>query len=150
MKGICEANCEECELLKIKKCQGCKNTKGCPFGKKCWIAKYIEIGGKENFEKLKEDLINEINFLNIDGMKKVEELYPLNGTFINLEYVLPNKTKVRFLKDNEAYLGSQIDCKFNDNEIKKYFGIAANMNFLLICEYEENGKNPEILFYKKR
>ena len=37
-----------------------------------------------------------------------------------------------------------------DNEVKKYFGIVANMNFLLVCEYEENGNNREILIYKKR
>ncbi len=150
MNGICGANCENCEIYKTKKCQGCKETNGCPFGKKCWIAKYIEIGGTENFEKLKKELIDELNSLDIGGMKKIKDLHPLNGSFINLEYALPSGKKVRFLNDNEAYLGNQIECKYNDNEIKKYFGIASNMNFLLICEYEENGTNSEILFYKKR
>ena len=28
--------------------------------------------------------------------------------------------------------------------------IAANMDFLLVCTYEENGKNPELVVYKKR
>ena len=150
MNGICGANCENCEIYKTKKCQGCKETNGCPFGKKCWIAKYIEIGGTENFEKLKKELIDELNSLDIEGMKKIKDLFPLNGSFINLEYTLPSGKKVRFLNDNEAYLGNQIECKYKDNEIKKYFGVASNMNFLLICEYEENGTNPEILFYKKR
>ena len=50
MESICGANCNDCELLKNKKCQGCKNTNGCPFGKKCFIAKYIEIGDKESFK----------------------------------------------------------------------------------------------------
>lgn len=35
MNGLCGANCSDCELLKNKKCKGCKNTNGCPFGSKC-------------------------------------------------------------------------------------------------------------------
>ena len=44
MDAMCGVNCQECELLKNNKCKGCKNSNGCPFGKKCWIAKYIEVG----------------------------------------------------------------------------------------------------------
>ena len=90
MEGICGANCRECELFKSDKCKGCKSTKGCPFGKKCWIANYIEVGGKKEFEAFKEVLENEINSLNIDGMPKIKDLYPLHGEFVNLEYSLPN------------------------------------------------------------
>ena len=150
MDAICGANCEECELFKNTKCRGCKNTNGCPFGKKCWIAKYIEVGGEEKFNTLKNELIDEFNSLNIDGMPKIEELYPLHGEFVNLEYPLPNNNKTKFLNDNEAYLGNQLECIFNDEEIKKYYGILANMNFILVCEYGENGNNPEIIIYKKR
>ena len=150
MDAICGANCEECELFKNTKCRGCKNTNGCPFGKKCWIAKYIEVGGEEKFNTLKNELIDEFNSLNIDGMPKIEELYPLHGEFVNLEYTLPNNNKTKFLNDNEAYLGNQLECIFNDEEIKKYYGILANMNYILVCEYGENGNNPEIIIYKKR
>lgn len=150
MKAVCGANCDECELFKNSKCNGCKNTNGCPFGKKCWIAKYIELGGKENFDVLKKDLINEFNSLNIPGMPKVNELYPLIGEFVNLEYQLPNNKKIKLLNDNETYLGMQLECEFNDDEYKKCFGLLANMNFLLVCEYGENGVNPELLVYKKR
>ena len=150
MEAICGVNCSECEMLKTNKCKGCKETKGCPFGKKCFIAKYIEIGGRDSFEVLKKQLIDEINSLNIEGMEKVLELYPLNGAFVNLEYLLPNGIKVRFLHDDEIYLGNQLECEFNDGELKRYFGIVANMSFLLVCEYGEDGSNPEILLYKKR
>ena len=114
MEAICGANCEECELLKNNKCQGCKNTNGCPFGKKCWIAKYIEVGNKDSFESLKTELINEFNSLNIDGMPKIKELYPLHGEFVNMEYPLPNGEYTKLLKDNETYLGNQLECIFND------------------------------------
>ena len=57
---------------------------------------------------------------------------------------------VKFLNDEEAYLGNQIECEFNDEEIKKNYGVVANMNFILVVEYENNGDNPEIIIYKKR
>ncbi len=150
MEAFCGANCEECELFKNNKCKGCINTEGCPFGKKCWIAKYIQVGGKNSFIQLKNQLIEEFNALNVEGMPKIEELYQLHGSFVNLEYTLPNNEKTKFLDDNESYLGTQVECIFNDEEIKKYYGLIANMNFILICEYEESGKNPEILIYRKR
>ena len=150
MEAICGANCEECELLKNNKCQGCKNTNGCPFGKKCWIAKYIEVGNKDSFESLKTELINEFNSLNIDGMPKIKELYPLHGEFVNMEYPLPNGEYTKLLKDNETYLGNQLECLFNDGDAKKCFGILANMKFLLVCEYGENGSDSELIIYKKR
>lgn len=150
MKGICGANCEECAYYKDKKCEGCEATKGCPFGKKCFIANYISIGGKEKFEILKKQIIDEFNSLKIDGMPKVEELYPLNGSFVNMEYTLPNNKKVKFIHDDDIYLGNQLECEFNDNDCKKCFGLVANMNFLIVCEYEENGENPELIIYKRR
>ena len=150
MDGICGADCKECELLKNNKCKGCKNTEGCPFGKKCWIASYIEIGGKESFEEIKGKLLEEINALNIEGMEKIQDLYPLKGEFVNLEYTLPNGIKVRYLEDDSVYLGTQVECDFNDEEIKRFFGVVANLNFILVCEYGENGINPELILYKKR
>lgn len=30
------------------------------------------------------------------------------------------------------------------------FGVVADMDFILICTYEEDGKNPELVLYKKR
>ena len=102
MKALCGANCDECDYLKNNKCKGCKNTNGCPFGKKCWIAKYIEVGEMENFNVLKKEIIDEFNKLDIEGMPKIEELYPLHGSFVNLEYPLPNGKKVKFLDDSLA------------------------------------------------
>lgn len=30
------------------------------------------------------------------------------------------------------------------------FGVLANMDFILVCTYESEGANPELLLYKKR
>ena len=83
-------------------------------------------------------------------MPKIKELNPLNGTFVNLSYPMPNGECVRLLDDNEIYLGNQVECEFNDGEIIRCFGILANMNFILISEYGPNGDNPELIMYKKR
>lgn len=145
MSAICGANCEECTLYKSKKCEGCEETNGCPFGKKCWIAKYIEIGGMDKFQDFKREIIKEFNSLKIEGMPKVEDLNILSGSFVNLEYTLPNGKKVKYLSDDEAYLGNQLESDYN-----RCFGIIANMSFLLVCTYEENGENAELIMYKKR
>ena len=69
------------------------------------------------------------------------------GKYINLAYPLPNGKTVKFLDDQATYLGNQLECEFGGD---RCFGIAANMDFLLVCTYEENGKNPELVVYKKR
>ena len=150
MNAVCGADCSICELFKRDKCKGCTNTKCAPFGKKCWIAKYIQVGGKDSFQELKQQLIKEFNELGIDGMPKIDELYPLHGEYVNLEYPLPSGKKVAFLNDNEAYLGNQVECLFNDGEVKRCFGLVGNMNFLLVCEYGIDGANPEVIIYKHR
>ena len=104
-------------------------------------------GGKEKLEEFKKQLINEFNaLLNIKGLPKVESLNVLSGEFINMEYTLPNGEKVKFLDDKQTYLGSQLESEFGG----RCFGIAANMDFLLVCSYGENGENPELVIYKKR
>ena len=109
--------------------------------------RYAEIGGKEKLEEFKAQLIREINtLLNIEGLPKVENLNVLPGEFVNMEYTLPNGLKVKFLDDKQTYLGSQLESAQGD----MCFGIVANMDFLLVCSYEENGENPELLIYKKR
>lgn len=146
-KSICGADCTKCMFN--ESCKGCKETNGCPSGKQCFVAKYILTGGIENFNAFKKGLLDEINALNIDGMGRVEELYPLIGNYVNLEYPLPNGETVKFLKDDEIYLGAQIECVFSGNS-ETCFGVIARESFILVCEYGENGVNPEIILYKRR
>ncbi len=109
--------------------------------------KYKNLDGAEKFDEFKQKLIKEINALRVEGMPKVEKLNALVGGYINLEYRLPNGKTVKFLDDNATYLGNQLECEFGGD---RCFGIAANMDFILICTYEENGENPELVIYKKR
>lgn len=110
----------------------------------------ILTGGKENYELFKKQLVDEINSLNIVGMPKIDDLSPLNGSFVNLSYPMPNGENFKLLYDNDIYLGNQVESEFNDGEIIRCFGILANMDFILISEYGMNGDNPELILYKKR
>ena len=109
---------------------------------------YINLGGKEKFDEFKQQIINEFNtLLHVEGLPKVQDLNVLSGSFINLEYRLPNGQMAKFLDDKATYLGSQLECEFGGD---RCFGIAANMEFLLVCTYEKDGANPELVIYKKR
>ena len=109
--------------------------------------RYAEIGGKEKLEEIQKQLIDELNaLLQIEGLPRVENLNVLPGEFVNLEYILPNGEKVKFLDDKQTYLGSQLENASGDKGV----GIVACMDFLLVCTYEENGENPELVIYKKR
>ena len=148
--AICGANCSDCGYGKNNKCVGCTESEGCPFGKKCFIAQYINTGGIENYNAFKRQLIDEFNALNIPGLPKINDLFALNGEYVNLEYPMPNGKPVKMLDDKEIYLGNQVECEFNDGEINRCYGLVAGMDFLLVCEYGINCADPEIVIFKKR
>ena len=109
--------------------------------------RYEELSDDGQFEALKKQLIGEINDLHIEGMPKVEKLNALVGRYVNLEYRLPNGASVKFLDDQTTYLGNQLESEFGG---ERCFGVLANMDFILVCTYEKDGVNPELVLYKKR
>ena len=104
------------------------------------------LAGAEAFEAFKQDLIDEINALNVAGMPSLTKLNALVGGYVNLEYTFPNGSTVKFLNDSATYLGNQLESETGD----RCFGIVANADFILICTYEQDGANPELVIYKKR
>ena len=109
--------------------------------------RYEELSDNGQFDEFKRKLIDEINALHIEGMPKVEKLNALVGKYVNLEYRLPNGMNVKFLDDNTTYLGNQLEPEFDG---ERCFGVLANMEFILICTYGEEGAEPELVLYKKR
>ena len=85
----------------------------------------------------------ETNYLN----DYLESLNALVGRYVNLEYRLPNGAKVRFLDDQTTYLGNQLESEIVEGLC---YGVIANMDFIMICTYEQDGVNPELILYKKR
>ena len=144
MKSICGSDCcEKCGRL--SDCGGCIKAEGKPFGGECIAADCIVKNGQEAFEKLKKTLISEINALGIENLK-VEGLNLLNGFFVNLEYPLANGQTVKFLADNNVYLGNQIEIPGSD----RCYGVVADETMILVCEYGCMGENPVLICYKKR
>lgn len=150
MKSICGADCSNCGFGKQNNCKGCSESKGCPFGKQCFVYSYIKTGGAENYQLFKKQLIEEINSLNIPGMPCINELYEMNGSYVNLPYPMPNGERVKILDDKSIYLCCQVECEFDDGTMKKCFGVTAGMDFLLVSEYGENCSDPEIVVFQKR
>ncbi len=109
--------------------------------------KYEELSDDGQFDEFKKQLIDEINGLHIEGMPKVEKLNALVGKYVNLEYRLPSGIATKFLDDNITYLGNQLESEIIDGLC---FGVLANMDFIMVCTYEAEGTNPELLLYKKR
>ena len=112
-----------------------------------FLKRYAELGGTNRLEEFKMQLVDEFNALNIEGLPTVDNLNVLSGSFVNLEYTLPNGESIKFLNDEATYLGNQLECLFGGD---RCFGIVAGMDFLLVCTYEADGKNPELVLYKKR
>ncbi len=109
--------------------------------------RYKELSDDGEFEAFKKRLIDEINGLHIEGMPKLEKLNALVGKYVNLTYALPSGERVKFLNDGTTYLGNQLEPEFGGG---RCFGVLANMDFILICTYEKDGENPELVLYKKR
>lgn len=109
--------------------------------------RYEELGDNGEFDAFKQTLIAEINAMQIAGMPKLEKLNALVGSYVNLPYRLPNGTEVRFLDDSVTYLGNQLQSEFGGD---RCFGVVAGMDFILVCTYDKNGENPELVRYQKR
>ena len=109
--------------------------------------RYEELSDNEQFEEFKKQLIKEINDLHIEGLPEVKTLNALVGSYVNLAYRLPNGATVQFLDDQTTYLGNQLESELGGD---RCFGVLANMEFILVCTYEAEGANPELVLYKKR
>lgn len=151
MDTICGVDCTACSMQ--HECGGCARTNGRPFGGECVLAACCRRSGYEDCGgcaalpcRLKEQLIAEFNALDIEDMAQVTGLNALRGSFINLEYALPGGQTVKLLEDGRIYLGNQVCKKGSD----RCYGLAADENRLLVCEYGEGGSDAEIILYKKR
>ena len=55
--------------------------------------------------------------------------------------------RVKFLDNQKTYLGNQLECEFGG---ERYFGVLASMDFVMVCTYDADLTNPELILYKKR
>ena len=79
-------------------------------------------------------------------MPVITDLCQLIGAYVNLTYTLPNGQAVKFLDDNKIYLGYQVEKENSE----RCYGLVADRDYLLVCEYGCSGADPEIIVFKKR
>lgn len=92
---------------------------------------------------LKKVFIEEVNALGIPELH-VDNLYVLQGSFINQPYTINGNT-TKLLDDNANYWGNQIQ-KSNG----RCYGIACDEKFILVSEYGADGSDAELIMMKKR
>ena len=109
--------------------------------------RYEELSDGGQFEAFKQQLMDEINALHIEGLPRVEKLNALVGSYVNLPYRLPGGAEVKFLDDQKTYLGNQLESELDG---ERCFGVLASMDFILVCTYGRDGADPELVLYKKR
>lgn len=91
-------------------------------------------------------MIAEFRALGIAELAGLDALYALKGALVNLEYTLPSGQTVKFLKDDNLYLGSQLRKTGTD----RWYGLAGDADCLLVSEYGDDGADAQLLVYKKR
>ena len=139
-QSFCGADCAKCNSNMT--CKGCRSTGGKPFGEPCFVAKLCQ---EENYETLREQLLAAFRALGIEELKNLNRLYPLKGSFVNLEYPLPSGQKITLWKDDGIYLGNQIAKSGSD----RCYGVAADENYLAVSEYGENGADARLVMFKR-
>ena len=93
---------------------------------------------------LKNQLIEEINALGISGIPQIDNLFVLQGSFVNMEYTI-NGNSVKLLDDNATYWGTQVE-----KTDGRCYGIACNEHYILVSEYGKDGKDAELVMLKRR
>ena len=95
---------------------------------------------------IKQKLIEEVNALNIKDMPTIDNLFVLQGSFINQEYKI-NGNSVKLLDDNASYWGNQVE---KQNAEGRCYGIACDEHYILVSEYGKDGTNPELVSFTRR
>lgn len=95
---------------------------------------------------MKAALIEEINALGIADMPKIDNLFSLTGSFVNIEYNL-NGHVFKLLDDNKSYWGTQVE-KINGNG--RCYGIACDEKYIVVSEYGQDGIDPELVVVRRR
>ena len=95
---------------------------------------------------LKQKFIDEVNALNIPDMPVIDNLFVLQGSFINLEYKMNGNT-FSILDKEKSYWGTQVE-KLNSNG--RCYGIACDEKYILVSEYGKDGADAEVVVLKRR
>jgi len=93
---------------------------------------------------IKQQLIEEVNALGINDLPKINNLFVLQGSFINMEYTI-NGNKVKLLDDNTSYWGTQVE-----KADGRCYGVACDEHYILVSEYGKDGADATLVMMKRR
>lgn len=95
---------------------------------------------------IKQQLIAEINALGIKDMPVIDNLFILQGAFVNQAYHL-NGNCVKLLDDSASYWGTQVAKPGTEG---RCYGIACDEHYILVSEYGKDGADAELVILKRR
>ena len=95
---------------------------------------------------IKQKFIDEVNALNIPDMPVIDNLFVLQGSFINLEYKMNGNT-FSILDKEKSYWGTQVE---KQNSGGRCYGIACDEKYILVSEYGKDGADAEVVVLKRR
>ena len=95
---------------------------------------------------LKQQLVDEVNALNIPGMPKIDNLFIVQGEYINKEYDI-NGNKVKLFDDNANYWGTQVP---KQGAEERFFGVACDEKTIVVSEYGKDCADLELVMIKRR
>lgn len=149
---------EEQETYQVEQCRECHYFEACGGAKKgngpmpdstCIVAKVVQSDGVEALEKLKEELLWEINSNRILG-KEIDNFDMKIGWNAEAPYVLPNGEEVDFMCAHNVY--------FMQTEIVKPLRqvrvLVADDKFIMVWEMrylpQEKKVEVEVIWCQKR
>lgn len=94
---------------------------------------------------IKQKLIEAVNALGIDGMPKIDNLFILQGSFVNMAYDI-HGSSIKLLDDHASYWGTQVEKQGADG---RCFGIACSEDYILVSEYGKDGVDARLVILKR-
>jgi len=92
---------------------------------------------------MKKIFIEEVNAPGLPELQ-IDNLYVLQGSFINQPYTINGNTFTLF-DDKAFYWGNQIEKKDG-----RCYGIACNEQYIVVSEYGKDGADAELVIMKRR
>lgn len=92
-----------------------------------------------------EKILKRLRSLGIPELADVTELNLLDGSYINLDCTLPNKTQGKILDDSKKYLACQVEIDGSE----RCYGIAADETQLAVYEYGCEGADAVLVIWAK-
>lgn len=95
--------------------------------------------------KYEKKLIAIIKNLGIEEFDELQELNLLDGSYLNMQCILPNGKTGKILDDTKKYYANQVHIEGTD----KCYGIAVDENMIAVYKYGCNGIDAELIVWKK-